>query len=117
MRNWMAGRLAWIDTQDFPPPAMHVAKNRLSGTNEIRLACLVGNIYYTTNGIDPRQRGGQPSPDAFEYRSPVQLPPQTPFTARVRSDDGLWSAPVRLEGTPKGKQATATKNVRTEHTD
>jgi hypothetical protein len=90
---------------------------RLSGTNEIRLACLVGNIYCTTNGIDPRQGGGQPSPDAFEYRSPVQLPHGTPFTARVRSDDGLWSAPVRLEGTPKGKQATATKDAQREHTN
>jgi len=111
MRNWMAGRLAWIDSQDFPPPAMHVAKNRLSGTNEIRLACLVGKIYYATNGTDPRLRGGQPSPDAFEYRSPVQLPHQTPFTARIRSDEGLWSAPVKWEEKP----ANTPKDGHTEH--
>ena len=66
LKGWLAGRLAWIDNQDFPPPAMHVANNRLSGTNEIRLACLVGKIYYATNGRDPRQSGGLPSPAAFE---------------------------------------------------
>lgn len=117
LKGRMAGRLVWIDSQDFPPAAMHVVNNRLSGTNEIRLACLVGKIYYATNGTDPRSKGGQPSPDAIEYHSPVQLPCGTPFTARVRSDDGLWSAPVRLEGTPEGKQATATKDAQREHTN
>ena len=70
----------------------------------------------TTNGTDPRFSGGQPSSDAFEYQSPVQLPPGTPFTARVRSDDGLWSAPVRLEMSPEIKQANATKDAPLERT-
>ena len=113
LKDWIAGRLAWIDTQDFPPPAMHVANNRLSGTNEVRLACLVGKIYCTTNGADPRAGGGQPSRDAFEYRSPVQLPQGTPFSARIRSDEGLWSAPVKWERKP----ANAQKDAHSEHKD
>ena len=90
---------------------MHVANDSLSGTNEVRLACLAGKIYCTTNGADPRAGGGQPSRGAFEYRSPVQLPHQTTFTARIRSDEGLWSAPVKWEWKP----ANAQKDARSEH--
>ena len=57
---------------------------------------LVGKVFYTLDGSDQRLSGGAVSPKALEYKDPVMLPPGTQFCARVRSDEGLWSAPRAL---------------------
>lgn len=113
LKDWIVGRLGWIDNQDFPPPAMVVARagasplphptlSPPSGSGEggaglsVRMACLVGKIYYTTNGTDPRLYGGAVSPAALEYCGPILLGPTNRLFARVRSEYNLWSAPRKV---------------------
>jgi hypothetical protein len=102
LKKWIEGRLTWIDSQDFPKPTLTVApkENALlstagfPGTQELRMACAVGNIFYTTDGSDPRLRGGDISPNAKEYKTPLPIEPGLNIKARVRSEYGLWSAPT-----------------------
>lgn len=104
LKDWIEKRLAWIDTQDFPPPLVHtratevqstntllVAKN--AGCSEVTMAWLVGQVFYTLDGSDPRLSGGAVSPKALEYKESVLLSPSMQMCARVRSEHGLWSAP------------------------
>jgi hypothetical protein len=60
---------------------------------EITMAWLVGQVFYTVDGSDPRLSGGAVSPKALEYKQPVLLSPSMQMRARVRSEHGLWSAP------------------------
>jgi hypothetical protein len=142
LKQWIRDRLDWIDSQDFPKPAMVVDEpqrhggtegqsrnqvlnqlNELNGaevlaqpaqtfihssTNSpstIRMACLVGKIHYTTDGSDPRVSGGGVSPKAAEYKEPIAVTPWLRLCARVRSEYGLWSAPVVYgEGATEGNE-------------
>jgi hypothetical protein len=124
LTNWIKGRLEWIDNQDFPKPAIAVdggeegekggkgeraalasskfqapsskeAANSNGQTGRsIRMACLVGKIFYTTDGSDPRLPGGAVSEKAAQYMEAIPVTAGLKLVARVRSDYGLWSAPV-----------------------
>jgi hypothetical protein len=102
LKDWIEGRLAWIDSEDFPKPTLTVAPKEnvllstvgLPGTQELRMTCAVGSILYTTDGSDPRLRGGDVSPKAKEYKTPVAIEIGLKIKARVRSEYGLWSAPA-----------------------
>jgi hypothetical protein len=101
MKTWIEGRLAWIDSQEFPKPVVQLVTE--PGPNEMRLAMawLNGRLFYTTNGSDPRVPGGGVAPVAIEYSQPINPRANPVIIARVRSPFGLWSAPVRCsaEGT------------------
>ena len=58
------------------------------------MACLVGKIFYTTDGSDPRLSGGAVSEKAAQYTEAIPVTAGLKLVARVRSDYGLWSAPV-----------------------
>ena len=60
------------------------------------LVSQTGRILYTQDGKDPRAAGGYAAAGALEYKEPVTLPADGALVARVLSDYGLWSAPVRL---------------------
>ena len=127
LKEWLKGRLEWIDSQDFPKPAIVVdeigrttsvdgpgqegaegtfnvqrstsnvqgAQNAGAGyTKSVRMACLVGKIHYTLDGTDPRLSGGAISSKALQYKEAIPVTPGLRLFARVRSDFGLWSAPV-----------------------
>jgi hypothetical protein len=107
LKNWITGRLAWIDTQDFPPPSIHqrpvpaqttnaLLTLRTANWSQLTMSCQIGRVYYTLDGSDPRLAGGLVSPKASEYRQPIILPPGTRLSARVKSDHDLWSAPRYL---------------------
>jgi hypothetical protein len=72
MKEWIAGRLAWIDSQGFPPPEIAVVKLPTDGDEqeefETTLSCQAGRIFYTINDTDPRARGGAVAQGALEYR-------------------------------------------------
>ena len=57
----------------------------------IRISAPAGDIYYTTDGTDPRRVGGTPSPMARKSGDPVFVPPGGKVTARALKD-GDWSA-------------------------
>jgi signal peptidase I len=113
LKNWITGRLAWIDSQDFPKPVLQVVSPLLSvasvssvasvlkssspdPSSLLSLSCdpAAGSIFYTTNNTDPRLPGGHVSTNALEYKSPISITPGLHVRARVRSEFGLWSAPA-----------------------
>jgi hypothetical protein len=96
MKRWIAARLDWIDSQDFPKPVAVVATPEGGPGEEVRLACLTGTIYYTLDGSDPRLRGGAISPKASQYKEPIPIGTAARLMARVRSEYDLWSAPAVL---------------------
>ena len=52
-----------------------------------------GTIFYTLNGADPRLPGGAVSAEAMEYGAAgIPLAGYNRVKARVRADDGAWSA-------------------------
>ena len=64
IKSWLDERLHWIDRQYLPPPVLNHAGGKLSKplTLEMRLPGGVeGQIYYTTNGIDPGRREHLPN--------------------------------------------------------
>jgi hypothetical protein len=160
LKDWMRGRLEWIDTQDFPKPAIAADEPQRRGDTEgistegskgsegesgkegekggkgerealasskfqatsfkeapnpngqtgrsIRMACLVGKIFYTKDGSDPRLAGGAVSDKAAQYTEAILVTAGLKLVARVRSDYGLWSAPV-VYGEPQQKLTKETK--------
>ena len=73
----------------------------LGGVREFIAA---GRLFYTTDGSDPRARGGSVASMAMEYATPINLPSNSLMTARVRSEFGLWSAPVKVGGVRNSKE-------------
>ena len=55
---------------------------------------MVGRIYYTLDGSDPRLRGGEPSLASREATNTLTCRFPAVLTARVRSEYNLWSAPL-----------------------
>jgi len=92
LKNWITTRLNWIDSEAFPKPVANVKHAAKFGEFQVELTCSAGRLFYTTNGADPRARGGSVSRTAAEYTTPIALPPNLVITARARSDFGLWSA-------------------------
>jgi hypothetical protein len=95
MRDWIRDRLDWIDSQGFPKPMVQVSRLDDAKTSHVSMACMTGRIFYTMNGSDPRARGGKLGIKAVQYAGPIDVTNEFVVTARVRSDFGLWSAPVR----------------------
>ncbi len=92
MKNWLTGRLDWIDSQ-FPAPVTidHQGGVVPSGF-ELTLSGS-GTIYYTLDGSDPRQFGGSVAPGALEYSgAPIVLTESTVVTARAYYGNPEWSA-------------------------
>jgi hypothetical protein len=91
LKQWIRGRLDWIDGQGFPAP-------RLATTNSpgaLALDAEGGKIYYTLDGSDPRLFGGKISQAAKEYTAPIpRAETNAIITTRVRSDYDLWSPPA-----------------------
>jgi hypothetical protein len=72
-------------------PAFGLPGGPIDAGTRLRMTAPAGPIYYTTDGSDPRQRGGAVSPNARVYRAPVTLNETTTVKARVRSGT-TWSA-------------------------
>lgn len=58
----------------------------------ITITAPAGTIYYTTDGSDPRARGGSVAAGARTYSGPVTLQESTILRARVRGANNTWSA-------------------------
>ena len=58
---------------------------------QVSMAVDVGNIYYTTDGSDPRLPGGRTAPGAVRYLEPLELDRTTVLKARSLRR-GNWSA-------------------------
>ncbi len=87
LRNWIRQRVAWIDSQMPPAPVLERSGDRVA------LKSRGGQLYYTTDGSDPRAPGGAVSPKARAYDAPISLTHGTRLIARVKLGE-VWTAPV-----------------------
>ena len=94
LKEWLANRLAWIDSQEFPKPVTQLLEDH--GKKTLAMGWLNGRLFYTTDGTDPRTPGGGVARTALEYTAPITFSSGSVVTARVRSNFGLWSAPVKI---------------------
>jgi hypothetical protein len=99
LKEWLANRLAWTDSQEFPKPVAYIAEDPGTQKKTLRMAWLNGRLFYTADGTDPRAPGGSVATTASEYSQPIDVAANSLITARVRSNYGLWSAPVKVNGT------------------
>jgi hypothetical protein len=113
LKDWIKGRLDWIDSQGYPGPVVQIvgggerntpsplpsphSMGRGDAVRYVVMACLDGKIYYTLDGSDPRLPGGAISRKALEYKDAIALKPDLRVMARVRSEYGLWSAPALIQ--------------------
>lgn len=105
LRTWIRTRVGWIDRQYTPKPRFSsVAPNVVPGVATVgdQFSFISTNdVFYTTDGTDPRAPGGNPSANAIEVSggTAITIDGTTTLTARSRSDrpeDPLtaWSGPV-----------------------
>jgi hypothetical protein len=97
MKNWIASRLAWIEKQFPPTPA--VAVQASTNATVVALAAPAGKIFFTTDGSDPRLPGGSLSPKAQPYQVPVAAAGGAHIVARVQQDK-RWSSPAGARVAP-----------------
>jgi hypothetical protein len=91
MKQWLADRLTWIDSQFPAPPAFSHAGGEVPSGLNVSITAAGGTIYYTLDGSDPRLSGGAVSPSAVAYAGALVIEQQT--FVRTRSlNGGVWSA-------------------------
>ena len=95
LKTWTSNRLAWIDAQFVPPPVVTRAPVTPAPTNTIHFVAPTGQVYFTTDGSDPRLTNGNVSSTAKVYQAPVAVPKATKVVARTRNNNG-WSSPIAL---------------------
>ena len=96
MKGFIAQRMAWVDRQFIATPEVAAAGAGQGGVRgRVTLSASAARIYFTLDGSDPRLSGGQPSPKAKAYETPLNLPSGAKLMARAWQD-GRWSAPARL---------------------
>ena len=92
MKNWLSGRLAWMDSQ-FPAPVTIDHQGGVVPSGFELTLTGSGTIYYTLDGSDPRQFGGAPAPGALVYSgAPIVLTESAVVTARAYYGNPEWSA-------------------------
>ena len=87
-KKFILGRYLWIDQQFVPAPVLLTDRAQLS------INALVGAIYYTLDGTDPRAGGGALSTSALRYSGSVMLTSNAAIFARAFSTNA-WSSPAQ----------------------
>ena len=91
LKDWIWRRLAWIDGQFTSSPRLASAKSGKAAT--ISLSAAKGEVFYTTDGSDPRSPGGKPSAGALKPTQPIAVAPGVRVIARAVYEE-RWSPPV-----------------------
>ena len=97
MKKWIRERLQWIDQQVPAPPTLSAKSDK--GDPKLSMKGKGGSVYFTTDGTDPRNVGGQASGAAKLYETPLPWTRGMKVMARVKRSDG-WSAPSSLDAGP-----------------
>ncbi|PYK02366.1 MAG: hypothetical protein DME23_01735 [Verrucomicrobia bacterium] len=93
MKQWIAGRLAWIDTNYTPAPVFSHDGGLIPVGFALSMSAPKGVIYCTLDGTDPRLPGGGISPRASIYSSSITLSANARVFARARNGTA-WSPPT-----------------------
>lgn len=99
MKNWVAGRWQWIDSQFVPPPEFNHPGGAVPSGFALQLTSIPGaTIYYTLNGADPRAPGGGIAVGARTYSGPIPITSNVLVLARARRANtwqNVWGAPAQ----------------------
>ena len=80
---------------DVPSPGF---KRATDNSQSIQITSRQGEVYYTTDGSDPRRIGGAVAPEAKGHeRGTIQLTRDTTLNTRVRYRNE-WSALLTIDG-------------------
>jgi len=90
MKGWLENRLTWMDAEigrqfAAPPPSFDRQSGHFDQSLTLKMTAPYGQVYYTTNGSDPRL------PGAIHYTTPVTLSSTTLVKARILNRT-TWSA-------------------------
>ena len=91
MKNFLAQRAAWIDTQYVPPPVLSPPSGPQPSPVAVTAAhhpSATGTLYVTTDGTDPRAPGGAPRGAAT---TALTLTHSAVVRARTLTATGRWS--------------------------
>lgn len=99
LKGWLDARLQWLDAQFLDLPQLSTDSGSVVPGFEITVASDSGEIYYTTDGSDPRALGGSISPSATRYGGvPIHVDTSKEFVFRAFDSTGgpltTWSGPV-----------------------
>lgn len=94
MKTWMLTRANYLDSQYEALPSISPSDENFSGNLLVTMTPADGgNVYFTTDGSDPRLSGGGLSPSAQLYTAGLTLFSRTRIIARTKNGSD-WSAPV-----------------------
>jgi hypothetical protein len=93
LKNWLATRAEWIDSEFISSPEYSVAAGTVEKGTQVAITIDSGAaIWYTVDGSDPRGANAQPAASATLYAGPVTIDRNLRIRARgLDSTDGVWS--------------------------
>ena len=94
MKQWIRGRIAWIDQQFLPAPGFSLQESASIPGGVLIMQAPKGEIYYTTDGTDPRQPGGAISSASHRYQSPLACNEPMQVFARAYLPNN-WGSPTK----------------------
>ena len=113
MKNWLRRKIEFIDAQMTLPPRFNLPSGPVSADTEITLHSTgEAQIYYTTDGSDPRLSDGELSPSARRYQQGLKVSESTRFIARANDSTKRQSAVRREVSTPWSAPIEAIYTVR-----
>jgi hypothetical protein len=90
MKTWLKTRANWIDGSYLRPPSCNQNGGTVANGFQVVINGTNGTVSFTTDGSDPRARGGAVAASAQTYQVPITLTSQTLVQARVRNGTN-WS--------------------------
>jgi hypothetical protein len=101
MKNWLRRKIEFIDGQMAQPPLFQRDSGVVEEASQIQITATDGaQIYYTTDGTDPRLFDGVISPSALRYRRPITVSETMTIIARVRQETKRQTSVSRTASTP-----------------
>jgi hypothetical protein len=96
LKGWIEARAAWIDSQYVVPPIFNAVGGLVLDGFGLTMSSPDGDLYYTTDGSDPRAPGGGVAEGAVQYTgTPVVVNSGEIILARTL-DEADWSAPEQI---------------------
>jgi len=96
MKTWITNRLDWMTAQFITPPILSTPTNSAAASNSLLLTASSGEIYFTTDGSDPRAAGGSVAPAAALYKGPIPASGATSIIVARARKDSRWSSPTTI---------------------